>query len=83
MTTLFAHADQLATDIAALVARTTKPRKPHGTNKLACNDACYGTTRAFSLRHRQPDGRMRTINVIANTHIQAEIIALEQMPFPA
>lgn len=83
MTNLFAHADQLATEIAALVARQTKPRKPHGTTRLAANDGCYGHTMARSTRHRMPDGRYQTINVIASTNIQAEIMALEQMSFPA
>lgn len=83
MTTLFAHAEQLANEIAALVARQTKPRKPHGTTRTAANDGCYGHTMARSIRHRMPDGRCQTINVIASTHIQAEIMALDQMAFPA
>lgn len=83
MTNLFAHAEQLATEIAALVARQTKPRKPHGTTRTAANDGCYGHTRAISITHRQPDGRCRSIKVIASTQIQAEIMALDQMSFPA
>ncbi|MDR3414194.1 MAG: hypothetical protein P4L87_25080 [Formivibrio sp.] len=63
-------------------ARQFLPRKPFSTPRTAANDGHYGSTRAISITHRQPDGRCRTINVIASTYVGAEISALDQMNFP-
>lgn len=74
------HASQLADDLALHIGRTAFPRKPHGTQRTAANDAEYGVMRAWSIKQKLGNGMARTVRVIAPTSIAAELAALETLP---
>lgn len=74
------HAGQLADDLALRLGRTAFPRKPHGTQSAAANDAEYGAMRAWSIKQKLGNGMARTVRVIASSAITAELAAFETLP---